>query len=98
MPDKVVCCLLLAFSLTIISCAGSISGVKYPTDRTPEIYVGMEGNAVKNILGEPYAVERYAEGEKWIWSYATKKAVRSFVVTMENGRVRSLSEFKDSKN
>ena len=95
MPNKVICCLLLAFSLTIISCANSISGVKYPADRTPEIYVGMEGSAVKNILGEPYTVERYTEGEKWIWSYATKREVRSFVVTVENDRVRSLSEFKD---
>lgn len=90
--------LLCMVLLTLLVSCTSISGVEYPKDRVGEISVGMAGQEVKNILGEPYTIERYVGGEKWIWSYSSSREVHSFVVTVENGYVRSLSGFKDSKN
>ncbi|MBE8183072.1 MAG: hypothetical protein HAW61_06105 [Candidatus Portiera sp.] len=87
---------LVAAGLMFIASCSSISGVEYPIDRVAEVHVGMAEQDVKNILGEPYVIERYAEGEKWIWSYASRKLVHSFVVTLEDGYVRSLSGFKDT--
>lgn len=97
MKQFLLALLFVCLSISVAGCS-TISGGEYDHDRVDEVTVGMAGSEVKNILGEPYSIERYAEGEKWIWSYATKKDIYSFVVTVEDGYVRSLSKFRDSKS
>ena len=55
----------------------------------------MPTQDVLDVLGEPYIREPYIGGEKLIWSYSTKDFDHTFVVTIEEGVVRSLSEYKD---
>ena len=86
--------LLLASGLGLNSCV-TTSGATFPLESAPLITIGMDAFQVKEILGEPYIVERYTGGEKWIWVYATKEFSHSFVVTIEEEEVHSLSEFND---
>ncbi len=89
---------LLFFSaliFTLVGCAGRTSGELFPINNIKEVYVEMPAQEVLEVLGEPYIREPYIGGEKLIWSYSTKKFDHTFVVTIEEGVVRSLSEYKD---
>lgn len=88
--------LLFALILTfiLVGCT-AVSGLDFPRDRIGEVAVGMTSDEVKNILGEPYLVERYSQGARLIWSYSTSKIDHTFVVVIEEDEVQSLSEYKD---
>ena len=89
---------LLFFSALIfalVGCAARTSGELFPINNITEVYVEMPVQEVLDILGEPYIREPYIGGEKLIWSYATKDFDHTFVVTIEEDVVHSLSEYKD---
>lgn len=88
--------LVCGLILTLSSCSTRSSGESFPHNNVTLVYVDMPAQEVLNIMGKPYTREPYIGGEKWIWSYSSKEFDHTFVVTIEDGIVRSLSEYKDS--
>ena len=80
-----------------IACAARISGAPFTEENMRNVTVGMTAKEVYDLLGKPYAVETYIGGEKWIWSYSDPDLDISFVVSIEKGKVRSFSGFREYK-
>ena len=93
---------LLSWALVLVlsaglGCAARTSGAYFDEASTYNITVGMTDREVYALLGRPYLVETYIGGEKWIWSYSTPRLDASFVVSIEEGKVRSFSGFREEK-
>ena len=87
--------ILMLFAAIWVSCV-STSGAQFPDENIYKVDIGMTADDITELLGEPYVVEKYSGGERWIWVYATKRVVYGFVAIMQGGTVSSISEYRDA--
>lgn len=87
--------LSLGVAVFLSACVTVTSGAKFPADQTEKVTIGMPAAQVKSLLGEPFIVESYSEGERWIWVYSSGHSDHAFVAAIEDGSVSSYSEYKD---